>query len=652
MPYEWCPARLRRAPFFYVSSSFFFFLLLLASFGRVASAENVYLAELQQAARVQGLAKTPAWLRLLHYHSRPLGLGARSLADDPGFFNAPDGASDPQAELDATLAAFFLPQSTEAPELAAQCRFVARYKWLRDKLEIDSARLPLHHCSRFEEFYQALKPRGVSLIFPSAYLNNPSSMFGHTLLRIDGEESSKDIHLLSYAASYAANTGNDGGVLFALKGLAGGYPGIFSVEPYYERVKAYSDIESREIWEYRLSFTEEETKRVLEHLWELRQTAFDYYFFDENCSYHILSLLEHARPELRLSEQFVWYAIPSDTVQAIAAAPGLVAETRYRPALGTELFYQSSLLPESQRDLAFALAEGELSEDDPQLRSFPVVAQAKILELAGEYANYLILRESEPEQSAQERAMGLLLARAKLGVQESFPEVPTPAVRPDQGHAVARAGLGYGVEDERDFYELQLRASYHDVLDPQQGYLEGAEIEFFSMRAKHLEGDRLELEEFLPVRILSLAPRESFRRPLSWKIRAGLERKRVGDSLGKYLGQVRGGAGNTWRVLGEGLFYAMLDASFELSPRYGTENYAVGIGPSAGLLYDVSEKLRLRFAAHGLRFDLGLDHEEFLLESELRFTLSKNLALRLSGFRKGEFEQSWNGVKAMFHWYY
>lgn len=652
MLYEWCPALLRRAPFFYVSTCFLLSLLSFSLLLKEARAESAYLAELQQRARAKNTAQSPGWLRLLHYHVRPLGLGSRSLADDPGFFNSPSGASDPEAELRATLAAFFEPQNLETPEQAAQCRFVARFRWLQDELDIDSSLLPRHRCERFKEFVQALGPQGVSLIFPSAYLNNPSSMFGHTLLRIDGENSRDDVHLLSYAASYAANTGNDGGVLFAVKGLAGGYPGIFSVEPYYERVKAYSDIESRDIWEYRLSFTQEETLKVLEHLWELRQTAFDYYFFDENCSYHILSLLEHARPTLRLSEQFQWYAIPSDTVQAIAAAPGLVQEARYRPALGTELYYKSSLLPEEQSELAFSIARGEKKVEETNLPSLPEEVQARILELAGEYANYLVLQESEPERALQERAMALLLARAKLGSQETFPEVPTPRVRPDQGHAVARVGLGYGHEDEREFYELQLRASYHDVLDPQQGYLEGAEIEFFSMRAKHVEGDSLELEEFLPVRILSLAPRESFRRPLSWKIRAGLQRKRVGDSLGKYLGEVRGGAGSTFRVFGQGLFYAMLDSSFELSPRYGSENYALGIGPSAGLLYDFSERIRTRVVATALRFEVGKDHDEFLLESELRYTLGRNVALRFSAYRKGEFEQSWNGAKAMLHWYY
>ncbi len=46
-------------------------------------------------------------------------------------------------------------------------------------------------------------------------------------------------------------------------------------------LEKYADLERRDIWEYRLSLNEAETLRLMEHLWELRQTNFDYYFFDD-----------------------------------------------------------------------------------------------------------------------------------------------------------------------------------------------------------------------------------------------------------------------------------------------------------------------------------------------------------------------------------
>ena len=73
--------------------------------------------------------------------------------------------------------------------------------------------------------------------------------------------------------------------------------------PYYRKVREYNDIESRDIWEYKLKLSEEEVSRVLLHLWEMQRAEFDYYFLDENCSYQLLSLLDVAREDLHLTKE-------------------------------------------------------------------------------------------------------------------------------------------------------------------------------------------------------------------------------------------------------------------------------------------------------------------------------------------------------------
>jgi hypothetical protein len=122
------------------------------------------------------------------------------------------------------------------------------------------------------------------MIFPAAYLNSPSSMFGHTLLRIDqaGVQKSDKTALLSYAINFGAYIeGSDNSILYAWKGLMGGYPGLFALVPYQEKLSEYRSLENRDLWEYRLNLTQEETARMVEHVWELKQIQFDYFFFDE-----------------------------------------------------------------------------------------------------------------------------------------------------------------------------------------------------------------------------------------------------------------------------------------------------------------------------------------------------------------------------------
>ncbi|MCY1497741.1 hypothetical protein D9M68_317120 [compost metagenome] len=132
------------------------------------------------AERARELAAQPYWIALGHYQPARLG-GWTSFVDDPDFFLAPDGAEHPQAELAATLEALYAPPGLG--DRHAQCVYPARTRWLRDQLQLDD--LPQVECPEFQTWYRDINPHSAVLVFPAAYLNSPSSMFGHTLLRID-----------------------------------------------------------------------------------------------------------------------------------------------------------------------------------------------------------------------------------------------------------------------------------------------------------------------------------------------------------------------------------------------------------------------------------------------------------------------------------
>ncbi|HEX7928497.1 MAG TPA: DUF4105 domain-containing protein, partial [bacterium] len=191
-----------------------------------------YGLELQQRAHDLRLAEQPFWRRLLHMQPDTFGGGYTSQADGPGFFLALAGKTDARAELDATLAAFFTDTLLEPGKLTPQCAFPARYRWLKAQLGFDGARLPEQPCERFEAWRAALDPQSVTLIFASYFLNNPSSIFGHTLLRFDKRDRPDSQRLLDYAVNYAAAVPpDDGAVVFAWRGIVGSYQGYFSVLP-------------------------------------------------------------------------------------------------------------------------------------------------------------------------------------------------------------------------------------------------------------------------------------------------------------------------------------------------------------------------------------------------------------------------------------
>ena len=105
------------------------------------------------------------------------------------------------AELDATLVRLFEPARPDAPDSHPQCRFPARLHWLRTRLGIDTATLPAQPCPRLEAWMAEINPAGVTLVFPSAYVNSPASMFGHTLLRIDAVGQTEAARSLGFTRS-------------------------------------------------------------------------------------------------------------------------------------------------------------------------------------------------------------------------------------------------------------------------------------------------------------------------------------------------------------------------------------------------------------------------------------------------------------------
>jgi hypothetical protein len=387
---------------------------------------DAYLAELIAQSDALDLANAPQWWALLHYERRLTGR-AESTVDSDNFLLAPDGRTDPRAELHATLARFFDPAATLKDGEPPQCALRGRYLWLDRRLHFDPARLPPQPCVAFDEWRAAIDPAGVTLVFPEAYMNNPSSMFGHTLLRIDSA-TGKD--LLAYGSNYSADTGGDGGVAFAFKGILGYYDGRFAIYPYYDIIRQYGDWEQRDIWEYPLTFDADQTDLLLAHLWELRGVTFDYYFFDENCSYQILVLLDAARSGLDLQSQFRGWVIPADTVRAIVRTPDLVSGAAFRPSAATRLRHAATEMPHAQNALASAIADGTRPPDDPAVAALPDdAARAAVLGTAFELFRYRYLVDREATPDEQHRARAILLARSQVPFAGSGLEpVPTPAV--------------------------------------------------------------------------------------------------------------------------------------------------------------------------------------------------------------------------------
>lgn len=489
---------------------------------------------------LEQLAVNPYWHRLLR-DTKPDDNHYQSDVTKLGFFLSPIGQHNALTELEANVQAF---ATASTGNTNAACLFPARRAWLTAQRPDWANAWPTPECPELALWLNAIDARQATLVFASDYLNNPSSMFGHTLLRIDARTQSDDTRLLAYAINYAAQTNTSNGLEFAIKGLSGGYPGQFSLLPYYEKVKEYNDWESRDLWEYELSLSPAEVHQMLLALWEWRAVSAPYYFLSRNCSYELLGLLEMARADLNMRSHFPVQAIPSDTLRVVLEQPGLLKRVTWRAASGTRLALalerNSPAVNRAVKPLLETKAPIQLPAD------FPPDAQAQTLETAYDalYARYLV--HEAPKESTPLHLRRLLTARSQIQAADQRPTPTKPVADPASGHGTARWQIG-AAHDGYAQALLGFRAAYHDWLDPQAGYREGAKIEFLSGTLAVDAGGNAHLEDATLVGIDSLAPINALKQPLSWSVRLGAERAlsdRNDDSRHTYT-VLEGGAGLT-----------------------------------------------------------------------------------------------------------
>ncbi len=669
------PARWGERVFFWVPLALLFCVF-------PAHADDSYLQKLIQSAHQKKLSSNPYWHRLLHYGRNLFG-AYQSEIDDPSFFASPRGRRDPQAELDATLAAIFtsspavsgrgsmdsLPEAAGNDEGSqpAPCRYPARYAWLKEQLAIDPAELPAVPCLRYEKWKSQMNPQAVAVVFASSYMNNPSSMYGHTFLLLKKGGPAGSSELLDYAVNFAADLEHDNGFLYAMKGLLGGYHGRFSTFPYYMKVQEYSNLESRDLWEYDLNLSSASIERLVEHLWELGNVRLRYFFLNKNCSYYLMPLLEVVEPGRDFKREFVFKAIPIDTVRTVLRPPGLLGKVSRRPSHSSKLLAERTRLSVPEIRVAEQLAAIPSSAGVTAIEALTPERQALVLDAAYDLFRQRVGFVREQPPAVQEQEHQLLSLRNQVDLQKE----PLPPwrgkvqdggenlVRPDFGHPTGRVGLSYGFSNRSHFEELSLRSAVHDQEDPPEGYLPGSKLEMFHAKFRY-DNDRqtFYVQQLTLIDLMSITPCDLWIHPPSRKVNSGVA---VANDLNRdpenslYYG-LNLGSGYAFSLTGaphplpspsrgegrEGvdsvLVYAMGEMELEFGHAY-SHFVRFGGGPSAGVLINPVKVWRARLAASYFPYAVGGTPSTTRLGFYQSFSLTKSLELRAKLERQNVYKE-------------
>ena len=458
------------------------------------------------------------WLKLLHYQN------GSSRADGEHFFLSPLGKKNPEAEMLADIDAFKNPKATAGWfNYHPQCVFHERYNFLKKAGLLKS--VSEEPCPELVEWKKGLNAESITLVFSSSYPNNPSSLFGHTLIRLNQKNKDQNSgDLLDYSVAFTAIPEHDDpGLVFAFKGFFGGYKGILEVTKYYTKVNEYNNGESRDLIEYDINMTADELDRLINHLWEIYQTTyFDYYFADENCSAVLVDILAVPFNQDQVNSHRRWYYLPSEMIKTFKEIPGRVKAEHFRASLKKQLEKKF----EGLRSTNISQVKKIASSKDLPLDYDNIPVLDGVINLL-DFTRYRTKDQLTNDQKILMRKT--LLRRSTLAQAEvTKPFEYSQNNRPDLGHEPQKFSLFLRTENSHSLLGFEMKEGYHDLMSNDLGYDAFSQFDFFSGSLVYDKTiKRLSYERLLAVHLISLHPYKFYDPQFSWD--AGIEASRIYD---------------------------------------------------------------------------------------------------------------------------
>ncbi len=470
----------------------------------IALFSNITLAQDSKA----DFYKSSKWLSLNRYVKNIFGV-LRSEIDSKNFFIDSDGKYSPEKELIATLNKF-------RSDKDIICKYPARYMLLK-KENLVKGSFDLNKCKKLKELKEKLNLKSISLIFSSYFIERPASAFGHTFFRLKTKSNNSENELLDYGLDFAATVDTKNPLMYGIKGILGGFKGQFNLVPYYKKLREYNDFESRDIWDYEINLTEYELDYFIANLIEMNRAYFDYFYFDENCSYHVLGLLNSIKPEWKLMESLSLSVPPVDTLYAIEMNSNVVKRKTFFPS-------KFKIFKERVRQMS----DNELKELKELINGSKFQGKnSESIQAYSDFIDYKYIEDltSKKANSIQERKFDLNLYRSKNKVNSrNLNFEKEHLTSPEKGHRTRRIRLGsiYNNDENELNGLIEYRFTLHDYIDPSIGFIPFSSTEMGKLKLRSYK-EKLRMSEFQIVNVEANRPINYFQKNMSWKFSFGIE---------------------------------------------------------------------------------------------------------------------------------
>lgn len=573
-----------------------------------------------EQADLAKLATDPYWLTLLHKKNPK----ARSEIIDPDFFLS--GSDDPYAELVATLKALSSPIGVDENE-HAQCRFIARSKWLQQQLPQLSALLPEVQCTLFNSWSDQQQIESVSAIFASGYLGNPASFYGHILLKFNSSAEKRALLQQQNINFGAAVPNNENPLIYILKGLTGGYNAVFSYGDFYRNTQTYGESELRDLWEYKLALSLSEVEQLLFHAWELIGRDYVYYFLKENCAFRMAELLELVVKQSLISKRQP-YAMPISVFHRLAEiehhGQPLVAEIIQHPSRQKRLVEGYKQAASNIQQAVSAVIANNYNLEISNFKSLDNTDKIQVLEILFDYLEFLKVSDDSMQLVQYKNR----LLKARLALPSGKPKhLAFNDQAPHLSTYPSLLQVSWVETEQKPALEVRFRATYYDLLTANRDKAMFSALSMFDLHLRQ-QNNSLQLYRFdlLNIENMNLSqtglPEDG---GLAWKVNFGYSAENLACWCCQTV-QFTGGIGKAWQV-NNAMFYVMQDGRLHQNQQYSG---VLSTDSRLGTVFELDTLWRIQLE-FGYRAYPGSSAENFVwYRLQQRFGNSQRWDLRVA----------------------
>ncbi|WP_412972685.1 DUF4105 domain-containing protein [Glaciecola sp. MF2-115] len=342
--------------------------------GRLLSAFLLIILAFHSQSSESNTNFTKQFVRLLHASETSNGIFKTEFTNRK-LFSSSTQYFRPSEEIEATLA-YLAELSKQNLVEEYYCQFPATYEVLQAHVNT----LPPTNFNKCPSIASKLDNlQNISIIFAAGYMGNPASYFGHMFIKLDQGQANLKSATFNIGATVPEG---ENPVAYMLKGLWGSYTTEYKETSYYKQAHSYSQLEGRDIYEYKLKLDPYTQKLLALHLLELESMHFTYYFTHRNCAYEILKFIQASSELPEMSFKPLFY--PVHLIEYLNNND-MIADSSYLPSNKTKFSSQYYALSEEEKgQLQYTLSQ--LDDSKAPVREIAKTIDADLAEVLSVYA--------------------------------------------------------------------------------------------------------------------------------------------------------------------------------------------------------------------------------------------------------------------------